>query len=68
MAWIEIDAERCKGCAICVEECPRDIIRLDGKTNKQGYIIAEYIGGREKCNACLMCADMCPDVCIEVFR
>ncbi|HHQ48653.1 MAG TPA: ferredoxin oxidoreductase, partial [Acidobacteria bacterium] len=24
----DIDAEHCKGCGICVEECPRDALSL----------------------------------------
>ena len=35
---IVVDTERCKGCALCVEACPQDVIALAlKKVNVHGY-------------------------------
>jgi 2-oxoglutarate ferredoxin oxidoreductase subunit delta len=68
MARIKVDIDRCKGCGLCVEACPKKIIVLDGKTiNKKGYHPAECID-MDKCIGCAFCATMCPDVCIMVEK
>lgn len=64
---IRIDADRCKGCVVCIEECPKMEIKLGEKINKFGYNIVEFKdnGG---CNACTLCAIVCPDAAIEVIE
>ncbi len=63
-----MDIEKCKGCSLCVEACPFDIITLDHEShNQKGYHPA-VLTDEEKCTACTLCALVCPDVCIEVFR
>jgi 2-oxoglutarate ferredoxin oxidoreductase subunit delta len=64
---IKIDKERCKGCALCIEFCPRDCISLSDELNLKGYFVAAF-AGPEECNACRNCALMCPDVAIEVSK
>jgi NADH:ubiquinone oxidoreductase subunit F (NADH-binding)/NAD-dependent dihydropyrimidine dehydrogenase PreA subunit/(2Fe-2S) ferredoxin len=46
-----IDAEKCKGCAICAKKCPADAIV--GTPKSVHYIIAE------KCIGCGSCLDAC---------
>ncbi|NPV52287.1 MAG: 4Fe-4S binding protein [Firmicutes bacterium] len=67
MARIRIDAERCKGCGLCKEFCPRGIITLAEHFNRMGYHPA-IVSDLEKCTGCAACARMCPDVAIEVYR
>ena len=64
---IIIDADRCKGCLLCIDECPKTEIKLGGTINKFGYNIVEFknSGG---CNACTLCAIVCPDAAIEVVE
>jgi 2-oxoglutarate ferredoxin oxidoreductase subunit delta len=62
---IQIDGERCKGCALCVEFCARSCIRLSEELNLKGYFVAAFDDG-PGCNACGNCALMCPDAAIQV--
>ncbi|MFO7951767.1 MAG: ferredoxin family protein [Bacillota bacterium] len=64
---LTIDREKCKGCGLCVEFCPRGILELDKKINIQGYNPA-IITDEDNCNACGFCFLVCPDVVIEVER
>lgn len=62
---IEIDRERCKGCMLCVEFCPKKCISLSEELNLKGYFVAAFDAAAE-CTACGNCALVCPDVAIEV--
>jgi 2-oxoglutarate ferredoxin oxidoreductase subunit delta len=59
--------ERCKGCALCVEACPKQIIRLSERFNAGWFNPAECTD-EGACTACGFCARMCPDAVIEVRR
>lgn len=68
MAFAKIDEEICKGCALCVNSCPKKIIRISDETiNSKGYYVAEVFD-KEKCTGCTSCALVCPDVAITVER
>lgn len=61
-------SDRCKGCSLCVDACPKKIISLASKVlNSKGYHPAE-ITDQEACIACGFCAIMCPDVCIKIEK
>jgi 2-oxoglutarate ferredoxin oxidoreductase subunit delta len=67
LASIKISEEVCKGCALCVTACPKNILRLSAKSNKNGYFPLE-IFKPEECIGCANCAVICPDCVIEVER
>lgn len=65
---IVVNTDRCKGCALCVQACPNDVITLaEKKVNVHGYPYVEPILTRE-CTGCCSCAIVCPDACISVYR
>ena len=68
MARIEVNELYCKGCALCVDACPVNIIALDTeRINAKGYHPA-YLVDQPACTGCTSCATMCPDMAITVYR
>lgn len=68
MARIVVDDAYCKGCGLCVDACPANIIELDpDRINAKGYHPAHLID-QPKCTGCMSCATMCPDMAITVYR
>lgn len=68
-AYITIDAERCKGCRLCISACPKNIIGLAPRINSLGYTPAAVIEAKVvECTGCTVCAMMCPDTAISVYR
>ena len=68
MNKVEFNTERCKGCGLCTDVCPKKIIALEEeKMNSKGYHPA-HITDQSKCIACAMCATMCPDTVITVTK
>ena len=68
MNKITFNVERCKGCGLCVDVCPKKILKLEEEIiNVKGYHPAS-ITEQEKCIDCAMCATMCPDCVIKVEK
>ena len=68
MARIVIDENRCKSCYLCVETCPKGLIKKSKRVNKLGEFLVEFSDEKNECIGCAMCATMCPDCVIEVRR
>lgn len=64
---ILVDMVSCKGCSLCVEACPTQVIGLADEVNAKGYNYA-YMVNPEACTGCSNCAMVCPDSCITVYR
>lgn len=57
---IEINEKWCKGCEICVELCPTQVLEMvDFKA---------AVKELEKCIGCMQCELRCPDFAIVVFK
>ncbi len=61
-----IEIERCKGCELCVDACPKESIQLSDSINSKGYQFAIKVN--DLCNGCGSCAIICPDAVITVYR
>ena len=65
---IVIDSNRCKGCELCLEACPQEVIDLADTFNARGYRPAVLFDPLHDCTGCALCAVVCPDGCITVYR
>ena len=61
--FIEID--RCKGCGLCVDVCPKGVLEMSENVNTKGYFPA-YQARPDDCIFCSICCIMCPDVAISI--
>ena len=68
MAKVTFNEDICKGCGLCVDVCPKKILKIDEKhLNTKGYNPA-VMTNQEACIACAFCAKMCPDCVITVEK
>ncbi|MFC1594467.1 4Fe-4S dicluster domain-containing protein [Candidatus Omnitrophota bacterium] len=69
MAKIKITKDRCKGCYLCIAQCPRGLIVVDEQLNKLGKKPARFKHKKDSpCTGCTMCCIVCPEVCIEALK
>ena len=65
---VKFNRDKCKGCELCANACPKKIIAMQPAVNRLGYrpagVAAELM---EQCIGCTSCALVCPDCCIEIF-
>jgi 2-oxoglutarate ferredoxin oxidoreductase subunit delta len=64
---VDVDIEHCKGCGICVVNCPTETLSLAKEVNGKGYNYAIMVRP-DKCTGCTNCAVVCPDTVITVYR
>ena len=65
---VVIASEKCKGCYLCVQACPKNTLEKgSGALNKSGYSAAVVLSEPE-CIGCLGCALMCPDGAITIYE
>jgi 2-oxoglutarate ferredoxin oxidoreductase subunit delta len=57
--------ERCKGCKLCVNFCPRHVLEESLETNAKGYHIPRIAEGHDSdCVHCQFCTLICPEFAI----
>ena len=65
--YIEIDENFCKGCFLCVEDCPHQDIEIGEHLNRKGFHPA--VPKNEKCTGCGICFYACPEPgAIRVYK
>ena len=64
---IEIRADECKACYLCVHHCPKQVIEIAEDINRKGFHPARYKGSG--CTGCGICFYACPEPsAITVFK
>lgn len=56
---VEIAVDLCKGCGLCIENCPPNVLELSTHFNVLGYQNASYKGSG--CTGCEACYYACPE-------
>ena len=68
MAKLTFKVDECKGCGLCVNACPLQLLQLSQDViNQKGHHPAE-LTDESACVGCASCATMCPDCIITVER
>ncbi len=65
---VVIETDRCKGCELCVQVCPQEVLHLSSEYNARGYHPVVLDESRNQCTGCGVCAVICPDVVFTVYR
>lgn len=69
LSEIRIDKKRCKACYLCIEVCPKKLIRKGDEANALGHFPVTFDDPKKECLGCAMCAMRCPDMAItEVYK
>ena len=70
MAKLEFKTDSCKGCGLCTDACPKELLEIaKDKINLKGHHPVQFKEGAEaSCVGCASCAIMCPDCIITVER
>jgi 2-oxoglutarate ferredoxin oxidoreductase subunit delta len=56
---------RCKGCRLCIEFCPKNVLQESEKTNEKGYHYPEVRPSEhDQCVNCEFCTLICPEFAI----
>ncbi len=57
---VEIKEAWCKGCDICVQVCPKDVLIMENFIAK--------VKDLDSCTGCMLCEQLCPDFAIVVHK
>ena len=63
---IYIDIQLCKGCLLCVEECPKKALTPGTERGAKGYLLPSL--EESACISCGMCELLCPDQAITTLK
>jgi 2-oxoglutarate ferredoxin oxidoreductase subunit delta len=64
---LDIAAEHCKGCELCITACPHGVLALDPVVvNSLGYHPVR-LTNPAGCTSCVLCARVCPDAVFTIY-
>jgi 2-oxoglutarate ferredoxin oxidoreductase subunit delta len=67
MGWIEVDESFCKGCELCIEVCPIQVLSLDlDHFTPTGYHPVHL--HTDGCTGCGICAIICPEAALTIYQ
>ena len=64
---VAIDADRCKGCRLCIHFCRHQVLAAAPEVNRHGYFCATA-AHPERCKGCLNCYLVCPDMAVTIRK
>ena len=67
MSKIRVNNNLCKGCGLCIINCPKNILVLSETVNDKGHRTVVQIE-ENKCIGCALCGIVCPDSAITVYK
>lgn len=65
MYRLNLNPAYCKGCGICIEACPKDVIKSSGRVDAKGHLLPQT-GDMARCSGCRLCELVCPDFAIAL--
>lgn len=65
MNRIKINKNKCKACYLCVDVCPKKLIKKGTEENSLGAFPVDFVDEKNECLGCALCAVRCPDLAIE---
>lgn len=69
MSYITIDKNKCKSCYLCIDICPKKLIKKADVAGVNGEKAVEFKDELKECLGCAACAMVCPDIAItDVFK
>jgi 2-oxoglutarate ferredoxin oxidoreductase subunit delta len=66
-ALFTVSPDLCKGCGLCIEKCPSQVLDWSTHIGIYGTPIVEP-KRMERCTGCKLCQYFCPDAAIDVIR
>ncbi len=66
---VYIILNRCKGCKMCIEFCPQEVLQVSADLNEKGYHYPQIASGKENaCVHCEFCTMICPEFAIYTLE
>ena len=64
---VVINSEQCDGCKICIEFCPKELLKESEQTNSRMLHYVEIINS-DDCLGCKQCERLCPTTSIFIYE
>ena len=69
MSYIKLDKNKCKSCYLCIDVCPKKLLKKGKEIGKTGDYVVEFNDKQNLCLGCGQCAIVCPEIAItEVHK